>query len=311
MKNRYSEKMNVSVSEIGFGGWQLGSAGDFWKSMNEQDGIDLVKEAVNQGVTFFDTAPGYSSGNSELILGKALLGIRDKVHINTKIGHGPNGEYEFTIEGVKNSIERSLKKLQTNYIDSAILHNPEMSVLRGETELFDVLKDYKDQGIIKGYGVSIDSISELEMVLENLDVDVIEIMFNMIHQEPRYLFDKVKEKGILLVVKIPFDSGWLTGRFDRNTKFSGIRSRWNENTKDIRDEIVTTIKEKLETEDLVKDALGYILSYDAVTTIIPGTRTKAHLKASVEASEFKFSNNKKEQMEELYESYIKDKDTPW
>ena len=311
MKRRYVERLKISVSEIGFGGWQLGSTGDIWEKMSEEEGINLVHEAIKQGVTFFDTAPGYGNGNSERIPGKALKGFRDEVYINTKIGHGPNGEYEFSVEGIQKSIKRSLNKLNTTYLDSAILHNPEMSILKGESDLIKELNNQKRLGFIKGYGVSIDTLEELELVLENIDVDVIEIMFNIIHQEPRYLFDKIKEKGILLIVKIPFDSGWLTGRFDKNTVFTGIRSRWTKDIKDTRSEIVMKIKEEIKSENLVNDALGYILSYDTVSTIIPGTRTIEHLKASVQASEHDFSTNKKLQLEKLYETYIKDKGTPW
>lgn len=311
MNKRYSRKMNTSVSEIGFGSWQLGSKGDNWSSMSEEDGIELVREAVKKGVTFFDTAPGYSSGNSELILGKALKGLRENVYLNTKIGHGPNGEYEFTKKGISTSINRSLTKLQTSYLDSVILHNPDMSILRGESTLFDILSEYKEKGIIRGFGVSIDSLHELQTVLDNIDVDVIEIMFNIIHQEPRYLFDKIKEKGILLIAKIPFDSGWLTGRFNKNSTFNGIRSRWSSEVKETRSEIIDIISKEIGSKNMINDALGYILCYDAISTIIPGTRTIKHLEGSIEASKVEFQISKKTQLENLYESFIKDKDTPW
>lgn len=311
MKNRTASKINTTVSEIGFGAWQLGSEGDFWNQMDKQSGIQLVQEAVKNGVTFFDTAPGYSGGNSELILGEALQGMRHQVHINTKIGHGPNGEYEFSVEGIKTSIHRSLKKLQTDYLDTVILHNPEQYILKGETDLFDELENYKQKGIIKGYGVSIDSYEELKTVLEHLDVDVIEIMFNMIHQEPRFLFDEVKKRGILLIVKIPFDSGWLTGRFDEHTEFTGIRSRWNQDVKNTRSNIVQKIKQVFNKDIIVAEALAYILSYDAVTTVIPGTRTIKHLMSNIAAADTKLSESQIQAIEDLYTRYIKNQDTPW
>lgn len=311
MNKRYSKRLNTSVSEIGFGAWQLGSQGGTWDKMEQDYGIQLVQEAVNQGITFFDTAPGYSDGFSELVLGQALIGQRDKVHINTKIGHGPNGEYEFNKEGIKTSINRSLHKLQTDYLDSVILHNPERYILEGNTDLFEELQTYKDKGIIKGYGVSIDSLEELEIVLNNLEVDVIEIMFNMIHQEPRLLFDKVKDKGILLIIKIPFDSGWLTGRFNEETEFSGIRSRWNKEVKTIRSGIVKKIQKILGKTNIVEEALQYILTYDSVTTIIPGTRTLGHLESNIKASKSKLSVDKVKAIEELYDKEIKFLDTPW
>ena len=311
MNKRYNRRLNISVSEIGFGAWQLGSDGGTWDRMDKEYGIQLVQEAVSKGVTFYDTAPGYGNGNSETILGEARIGVRDKVHINTKIGHGPNGEYEFSVEGVHTSIKRSLQKLKTNYVDTVILHNPQHYILEGKTDLFDVLKEYKQKGIIKGYGVSIDSFDELETVLKYLDIDVIEIMFNMIHQEPRYLFDQIKEKGILLIIKIPFDSGWLTGKYHKDTVFSGVRSRWNQEEKEIRNDIVNDIKTILQKDDISVEALQYILRYNAVSTIIPGTRTINQLEKNIEASKSRLNDTVVKKIETLYETKIKDKHTPW
>ena len=103
MNYRYSPKFTKKISEVGFGAWQLGGTGT-WGYMSKEEGMNLVHEALKKGVNFFDTAPGYGNGNSELILGETLVNNRDEVFINTKIGHGPNGEYEFSEEGIKNSI---------------------------------------------------------------------------------------------------------------------------------------------------------------------------------------------------------------
>ena len=114
MKKRYVDKFKQEVTALGFGAWQLGSTGDFFEEMDIDYGVNLVREAYYKGITFYDTAPGYSDGNSESILGKALKDVREEVFINTKVGHGPNGENEFSPEGIETSINRSLKRLQTN-----------------------------------------------------------------------------------------------------------------------------------------------------------------------------------------------------
>ena len=183
MKKRFVKSINNEVSEIGFGTWQL-AQNDTWGTMSEQDAINLVKTAYKSGVNMFDTAPGYGGGSSEKILGKALKGVREHVVINTKVGHGPNGEYEFTEEGIRTSIQRSMKNLQTNYLDSVILHNPNKTIQEGDSPLIDELRNAKQSGLIKGWGFSIDSLDELKLVLENNDdVDTIEIMFNIIHHK--------------------------------------------------------------------------------------------------------------------------------
>ena len=310
MKYRQSTRFNKKISEIGFGAWQLGGTGT-WGYMSKEDGVHLVLEALKEGVNFFDTAPGYASGNSELILGEALLEDRDTVFINTKIGHGPNGEYEFSKEGIKTSINRSLKKLQTTYLDSVILHNPERYILEGKTDLFVELEQYKEKGIINGYGVSIDSLDELRVVLNNIDVDVIEIMFNIVHQEVKELFEEVKKRNILLIIKVPLDSGWLTGKYNETSNFSGVRDRWTTEDKETRSSIITKIKEIVKEDSLVSTALRFILSFDAVTTIIPGTKSITQLRNNSAASNETLSPIVKKQLEELYQVYISKVNTPW
>jgi len=166
-------------------------------------------------------------------------------------------------------------------------------------------------GKIRGYGVSIDTLEELELVLSNWDVDVIEILFNIMHQSPKYLFDKVKERGILLAIKVPLDSGWLTGKYNSNSKFEGIRARWSQDVILKRAMIVDKIKAIVKDEDLVKYAIGFILSFDAVTTVITGVKNIQQLETNIKASEFKLSDELKRELERLYEEEIKPLNLPW
>ena len=192
MNKRYSRKFDLSVSEIGFGGWQLGN-GSFWGDMTYEEGIELVKAAYDKGITFYDTAPGYSNGLSEKILGEALKDCRKNVFINTKFGHNHLNETNFGEEFIEKSINESLERLQTTYVDSVILHNPPREILEGKTRHQEEFNRLKEIGKIHGFGVSIDSLEELDLVLNNLDVDVIEILFNINSQAPKYLFEKIKE----------------------------------------------------------------------------------------------------------------------
>ncbi len=310
MKYRYNFEGKGKVGLVGFGGWQLGNS-ENWAGPNYEESITLIKEAYSMGVNFFDTAPNYGSGNSELIIGEALKDVRDNVFINTKVGHGPGGAYEFTPEGIETSIYRSLKKLQTTYLDSVILHNPERYILEGHSDLFNVLKSFKLKGLIRKYGVSIDSLEELKLVLDNTDVDTIEIMFNIIHQEPKYLFDAIKEKNILLIIKVPLDSGWLTGKYDKESDFTGIRSRWSKETIEIRADIIDKIKRIVNTDNLVSPSLKFISKFNAVSVIIPGVKNSQQLISNVESLNYDLSKEKHKELEDLYENYINKIETPW
>ncbi len=310
MNYRYQFASGKKVSVVGFGGWQLGNQSS-WNGSSIEEGIALVKEAIKNGVTFFDTAPNYADGNSEKIIGEGIKGYRDQVIINTKVGHGPNGEWAFSPEGIRASVQRSLRQLQTNYIDSVILHNPEQYVLKGESELPQVLKELKQEGLIHQWGISIDSLEELDLALKYLNPDVIEIMFNIIHQEPRYLFDEIQKRNILLIIKVPLDSGWLSGKYDEHSSFTGVRARWDKKTIQTRADFVKKIKTILHTEEIAPLALQYILSYSAVSTVIPGIKTKAHLFSNIGALNHSITPEQVQLLETLYENEIKQKETPW
>ncbi|MBN2539999.1 MAG: aldo/keto reductase [Bacilli bacterium] len=310
MEYRYHFQDQKAVSVIGFGGWQLGN-NNVWQGTSFEEGIKLVQEAIQNGVTFFDTAPNYADGNSEKILGEAIKPFREKVIINTKVGHGPNGEWAFSKEGIEASVKRSLAQLQTDYLDSVILHNPEQYILEGKSDLPEVLKQLKSSGKIHKWGVSIDSLEDLDMVLSHLDVDVIEIMFNIIHQSPKIRFAQIKERGILLIIKVPYDSGWLTGKYNATSEFIDIRSRWSDTTKKTRAGIVAKIKDILDTENIAPYALQFILSFPEVSTVIPGTKSRRHLHDNIQSLNVSLTKKQKSDLEILYEKEIKQKETPW
>lgn len=310
MKKRKADRVNQEISILGFGGWQLGSK-NTWGEMTENEAIELVKEALKNGVNFFDTAPGYSDGQSEYIIGQGIKGHREDVFINTKYGHKANGSSDFSSLNMESTIQESLERLETTYLDTVILHNPEMYILEGRTDLEDKFQELKSNGLIRGYGVSIDTYEELKTVLTHWDVDVIEILFNIVNQDVAKLFDEIESKGVLLVVKVPLDSGWLTGKYNQHSQFSGIRSRWDQKTKDIRNAIITEIKKVVNDEDLVKSALSFILRHNAVTTVIPGVKNKEQLYSNIEAVEYCLSNETFKKLQILYEQYISKQYRPW
>ena len=134
------------VNRLGFGSWQLGNT-EFWGYMSVEDGVQLVKHAIKKGINFFDTAPGYASGMSETIIGMAIKDQRDRVVINTKFGHTADGETDFSVFSLRKQISESLERLQTDYIDSLLLHNPGFDILEGKTLHVQELKKLKEEGL--------------------------------------------------------------------------------------------------------------------------------------------------------------------
>ncbi len=303
-------KTGKKINRLGFGAWQLGNT-EFWGYMSIEDGVEMVKHAISSGINFFDTAPGYASGMSESIIGMATKDHREDVVINTKFGHTADGETDFSVFSLRKQVTDSLERLQTEYLDSVVLHNPGFDILEGKTLHVQELKKLKEEGLIKSFGVSIDTYEEMETVLNHLDVDIIEILFNIFFQDVSKLFNRAKKKGISIIAKVPLDSGWLTGKYDEFSEFDGIRMRWDDETIKRRAELVTKLKKITRAEDLTKYAIAFILSFPQVTAVIPGMRHIDQLDDHIRHAQFKLDPEMKKKMVELYENELKDNPLPW
>jgi aryl-alcohol dehydrogenase-like predicted oxidoreductase len=310
MKKVEYAQTKKKVNRLGFGSWQLGNT-EFWGYMSVEDGVQLVKHAIKKGINFFDTAPGYASGMSETIIGMAIKDQRDRVVINTKFGHTADGETDFSVFSLRKQITESLERLQTDYIDSLLLHNPGFDILEGKTLHVQELKKLKEEGLIRAFGVSIDTKEELDTVLDHLEIDVIEILFNVFFQDVSKSFKKAHAKGISLIAKVPLDSGWLTGKYDEFSEFEGIRMRWDDETIDRRAKLVRKCKDITQSEDLTPFAMQFILSYDEITTVIPGIKNVDQLRDHLEYVKETISPETKEAFIKLYNEEIKDNPLPW
>jgi len=297
------------INRLGFGAWQL--ANQEWSHQTENEAIELVKKAYESGIKFFDTAPNYSHSNSERILGVALKNFRNQVFISTKFGRHPDGTVDFSEALIEKSIDESLIRLQTSYLDSVVIHNPPLWVLEGKGKHFNILEKLKQQGKIKHYGASIDTAHELKTLMQHTKSDIAEILFNVFFQDTRHAFEEAKKQSMILVVKVPLDSGWLTGKYDQDAIFTGIRMRWNHEQIIERSHLVNQVKHLTNEQDLTKYAMGYIWSYDAVSYIIPGIKNESQLKSHLQIADFKFPTHLKHEFEELYDKDIEKRKLQW
>ncbi len=310
--NKYLDRV-PPVSEIGFGAWQLGTQ-TISREFSDQEATAIVRKAIESGVNFFDTAPNYGLGTSESRLGKALKDFdRSKIVINTKFGHTVTGELNYSPGHIRESLEGSLKRLDTEYVDSLIIHNPPFEMLDGNrNDHYEILEDLKREGKIRGYGASVDTFDEMMLVMETTQSGVIETFFNILHQDTARAFDRAIEKNVSLIGKIPLDSGWLSGKYHASSTFSDIRSRWSEEEIRTRSRLVDRIKEIIGHEaDLSQLALAFCLSYDAITTIIPGNSSIAQLENNIAAGHLELSSDLKVELEEFYQNEVRHLKLPW
>lgn len=310
--NKYTKQAPL-VSEIGLGTWQIG-VNSGWKPMEEKVAVQMVQKALESGVNFFDTAPNYGNGTSELRLGKGLKGFdRSKIVVNTKFGHTDSGGTNYNSDYIRKSLEGSLKRLQLDYVDSLIFHNPPFEYLDGhKNDHYDILEKLKDEGKIKAYGASLDTYREIKLFMETTQGEVVEAFFNILHQDAARAFDLASKRNVGMIVKIPLDSGWLSGKYDADSTFNDIRKRWSRDDIKTRAELIKGVKSLIKTQDkLSQTAIAFCLAYDAVATVIPGNATIAQLNSNLESTSKPISKELLRKLEEFYQLEVKKLKLPW
>ncbi|EAR09180.1 aldo/keto reductase [Reinekea blandensis] len=301
MNKRRLGQTGLEVSEVAFGAWQLGNY-DQWGGMTDADALNLVAAARDRGCNLFDTAPNYAKTNSERLLGQALKGQRDQVVIVSKFGHRPkDGALDFSAEWFWESLHQSLERLQTDHLDVMLAHSPPLEVLNGNHEIWPAMREAQKQGKIRFYGASTDYSHEVNEVLDTTDAQVLELLFNVLHQDVRRSFDKVREKDVGVITKVPLDSGWLSGKYTASSTFDGVRARWSADDIAARAKAVETVKTIVgDSAPLAQQALAYLLSYNEVTAVIPGIRSMAQLDSNFAAVGTRLSDDVKAQLEAFW-----------
>ncbi len=273
----------IEVSAIGFGAWQLGRSAEWPTGPAPDEAVRLVHAALDAGVTFIDTAPGYAGGQSEANIGSALRGgRRDGVVLCTKVGHSPDGGTDWSADAVEPSILRSARAMGVDRIDVVVLHNPPPEVLAGDGGHYDVLARLRDRGLVRAFGTSVDTGSDVDATPAG---DAVEVRLSALYQEPWEAVARAGDRGAGVIVKVPLESGWLSGRYGPDAVFTDVRGRWSADDVAVRARLVDELRGLLPAGvALPGAALRFLLAHDAVSTVIPGTRSLEHLHASVAAA---------------------------
>ena len=297
MKTRSLGKNGFTVSEVGLGCWQFG--GDFGP-MEDETAFSIMRTAVENGITFFDTADVYGSGRSEKLIGKFIKESGNKIFIATKFGR--NSEVfpdKYSGPAMRKSVEGSLKRLRVDSLDLLQLHCIPFEELQ-KGEVFDWLRRLKQEGLIKNFGASVESVEEGLLCLKQEDLTSLQVIFNVFRQKlTTELLPRANEKGVGIIVRLPLASGLLAGKFSKDTKFDETDHRnYNSDGKyfnvgetfaGIPFEKGVKISNRLKAHvpdgiSMAQMALRWILDHDAVSTIIPGASSSLQAKMNAEAS---------------------------
>jgi len=312
MNTRALGQTGLWVSEIGLGAWQLGNA--LWGCRDQGEALRVVGAALDGGCSFFDTAPGYGEGLSEVLLGRALAGRRDRVVVCSKFGHTAEGLTDFSSAALRPAVEASLGRLRTDFLDVLLLHNPPFELLDGgrSCELYAELEALREEGKLRAFGASVDWSAELRTLSETTHSKVAEILFNVLHQEPQSAFASAAGHGIGLVVKVPLDSGWLSGRYDASSVFEGIRNRWPRSVIERRAGLVEKVRRLLPAGiSLPQAALRFVLSYPEISSVIPGAKDVAQVQDNMAAAGVRLPEETVAAMRQLWEIELKGRPLPW
>ena len=298
MKKRILGSSTLEVGEVGLGCWQLG--GDFGP-ISDDNAHAIIGAALEQGVTFFDTADVYGAGKSEAYLGAALAGASSEIKIATKYGRGP-GTYPdgYTLSDLRDSVRRAQDRLQRNSLDLLQLHCIPTAVLQ-RGEIFDWLREVQQEGHIAHFGASVECMEEALICCEQEDLASLQIIFNLLRQRPiEQLFDIATEKNVGVIVRLPLASGLLSGKYSATTHFAETDHRnYNKDGEAFSVgetfsgiefsqglalvEALSTMKPSHYT--MAQFAMRWILDQPAVTTIIPGASSVEQISGNVSVSE--------------------------
>ena len=298
MKQRVFGRTGRSVSEIGFGAWAIGGA---WGDVSMQDARAALHAALDEGMTFIDTADVYGDGRSEQIIAEVLKergGARP--FVATKLGRraSPHVAQAYSKDNLAAYVERSLRKLQTDCLDLVQLHCPPPSIYY-QPEVFGYLDQLAAAGKIRHYGVSVEKVEEGLKAIEYPNVQSVQIIYNIFRQRPAGLFfAEARKRQVGVIARVPLASGLLTGKMHAATAFAADDHRaFNRNGEafdkgetfsgvpyDVALAAVEEVRRLLPGGvQMAQFALRWILMEDAVGTVIPGAKNAAQAQANAHA----------------------------
>ncbi|MBN9391597.1 MAG: aldo/keto reductase [Chloroflexi bacterium] len=285
--------MTENTLELPLLGMGTAPLGGLYKTLSDEEAVEVIRFCLESRVNFFDTAPLYGAGVSETRLGLALEGEpRSSFTLATKVGYLLNAEQKIEVDlsrdGILRSLEGSFKRLKTDRLDIVHIHEPPLNVLNSEdfkkvalAEVFPLLTDLRAQGTIKAIGAGLNQWELLDEFADEADFDCFLLAgrYTLLHQGAIGLLDKCQQKGIKVFLGGVFNSGILATGAIPGAKF---------NYRDAPPEIMERVRQ-IETVcaryqvpiDAV--ALQFPLAHPAVTSLVVGVESIPQVEGNLAA----------------------------
>jgi aryl-alcohol dehydrogenase-like predicted oxidoreductase len=298
MEYRRIAGTDLTVSAVGFGVWTVGTT--WWGVKDRALGIDLLRRAFDLGITFFDTADTYASGDAETILREALGDKRDEIVVATKFGYDiynhperPGQQerpHDWSPGYMRRALVGSLQRLGTDYIDYYQLHNPRLDAIERD-DLWVELDRVRAEGLIRAYGVALGPAFDLRQATEGATAITgrgapPQVIYNLLEQEVGAgIFPAARQAGVSVLARVPHASGLLEGYMTLDTQFEpGDHRNWRVTTKERRKAWLEDGLEKVRQLDFLADgrtigqaAIQFILHEPSMASVLPNIYDHAGL----------------------------------
>ncbi|GGG84772.1 aldo/keto reductase [Staphylococcus pragensis] len=268
-------KSGIEISELGLGCMSLGT--------NYQEAEPIIETAIEEGITYFDTADIYDRGVNEDIVGKALKKYqnRDDIVIGTKVGNRPTEDggttWDPSKKYIKESVKGSLQRLGLDHLDLYQLHGGTIEDPLDET--ISAFNELKQEGIIRAYGISSIRPNVIDYYLKHSEIETIMSQFNLIDNRPEKLLNDIHAHHVKVLARGPVFKGLLTSKsvdvLDKKFKDGIFDYDYHE-----LGETIASIKEV--ESNLSALSFEYLTSHDALGSIIVGASSVEQLKDNVE-----------------------------
>jgi aryl-alcohol dehydrogenase-like predicted oxidoreductase len=250
MPKRALDETGITVGEIGMGTAALGRGG--FTAIPDDEALYFLGCALDMECNFFDTAPTYGEGRAERLIGQAAKGRRHEIVLSTKAGYFADGHSDFSPAAIRQSLEESLTRLQTSFVDVLFLHNPPTELLNQANPAFIELEKLKKEGKLRAYGAAVNGSAQIKALAEKTSASVAEFPFNIFNQEAAAAFDIALKRRMGLVACSPFAGGALCGM-------------------DAGDQAVKELEFMAPSGvSMNQAALQFILAHPAVSCAVPG-----------------------------------------
>lgn len=284
-------KTDLFVNQIGLGTNAIGGH-NLFPNLNEDTGREVLRTALEEGINFWDTAYIYGPERSEEIIGEVLkdTGKRKDVVLATKAAHkfvDGNVVFDNSPAFLRESVESSLKRLQTDYIDLFYIHFPDETTPKDEA--VGALKELKDAGKIKAIGVSNFSFEQLKEANKDGYVDVLQSEYNLFKREAEHdLLPYTAENQISFIPYFPLASGLLGGKYNEDSKFDDIRAKdplfqgqaYSSNLQKVEELREIANRKHAEVADI---ALAWYLTRHSIDVLIPGAKKPEQVSRNLKA----------------------------